>query len=357
MKRDSIEDQERGNAVQGLENNLYSEQIKAHNLRNFRTQSVLYTDTDMDVMQQMQQRITGRYPQRNHKCSREIVEAQRRLKIQKSYRKVSRFRLAGMWEPHEWENDHEQVPSKWTEHLRALLCGTRDVESPLHLLRGYEDTILREIYSHSVKSWAAAVTLTPPANAIVCDPPNLIGGNLLRKQTNIGFCACGFIEFPKARGINVNMMPFIMGAKSSLPKKLQPYYDLAVAKCPVHEEELGTVCYITVSETYVRNGSTQRRGGLHIEAPGSVSSQSVFIPGWKSNRNGYPYRWGGGIVYADEPDELRGGLYMASNTDYSSQVFDALLDSVMAKPAMLGWSILDPILGEELKCLQISLSG
>ena len=32
-----------------------------------------------------------------------------------------------------------------------------------------------------------------------------------------------------------------------------------------------TICYLTIHESYVEKGATQRRGGLHVETPGKVS--------------------------------------------------------------------------------------
>lgn len=38
--------------------------------------------------------------------------------------------------------------------------------------------------------------------------------------------------------------------------------------CPFYREEMGKVAYLTVQESEVTPGATQRRPGLHIESPG-----------------------------------------------------------------------------------------
>lgn len=78
------------------------------------------------------------------------------------------------------------------------------------------------------------------------------------------------VKFPSwTGGINVNMMPFIMSKKESLPSFLHSYWPL-IAKCvnwlPGGQRDL--VGYLTVQESHVEAGETQRRPGLHTESPG-----------------------------------------------------------------------------------------
>ena len=62
------------------------------------------------------------------------------------------------------------------------------------------------------------------------------------------------IVFPSPRGIAVNMMPFIMGEHASLPREVRSYISLIEA-CSVEQEQVGTVCYLSVQESAV---STER---------------------------------------------------------------------------------------------------
>lgn len=97
------------------------------------------------------------------------------------------------------------------------------------------------------------------------------------------------------------MLPFRMGDKASLQEKYHEYFRLIMA-CNVPKEELGKVGYLTVSETYVKKGDTQRRPGIHVEKVSETSN-------WGGN-------WGGGGGNGGS------GLYMASNVDDTCRVWD-----------------------------------
>ena len=121
--------------------------------------------------------------------------------------------------------------------------------------------------------------------------------------------------FPATTHANVNMLPFIMGDISSLPKELHQYFPMIEA-CNVEPEQIGKVCYLTVQESDVLAGGTQRREGLHIEAPpaGNQGPGGMLL-----------YHWGGGTFGggAEGKDRPRGGIYMASNVANSTAVYDA----------------------------------
>lgn len=110
----------------------------------------------------------------------------------------------------------------------------------------------------------------------------------------------GVVEFPRATGININMMPFIMGDHGTLPAWVRQHAPI-IDRCPVGDEA-GKVGYLSISEGFVRAGGTQRRPGLHCE--------------------GHPRAaWGGGGWGG------RRGLYMASNIEGSCAVWDARVKS------------------------------
>eukprot|EP00435_Cladocopium_sp_Y103_P052432 s956_g16.t1 len=95
-----------------------------------------------------------------------------------------------------------------------------------------------------------------------------------RPQLKEAWKATGFVQlqkvaFPPSSGIDVNMMPFRMGDKASLPKALQGYWPLIEA-CRLPQEEIGKVGFLTIQETDVTAGDAQRRPGLHLETPGVV---------------------------------------------------------------------------------------
>lgn len=107
------------------------------------------------------------------------------------------------------------------------------------------------------------------------------------------------IIFPKFNSINVNMMPFIFGDIQSIPEEIKPYQEI-INSCNL---EKGKIAYLTISESLVRSGTTQRRAGIHVESPFGMS-------------------WGGGGWGGMTPDT---GLYMASN-DGACQIWDEIIE-------------------------------
>lgn len=104
------------------------------------------------------------------------------------------------------------------------------------------------------------------------------------------------VEFPKTANRNVNMMPFVLGEWSTLPKEFHDYIPM-IEKC--RADFKGQVCYLTVSESDVKKGESQRRPGAHTEA----------------SRKG---RWGGG---AWGGSGYQPGVFMASNIADTTRVW------------------------------------
>lgn len=109
------------------------------------------------------------------------------------------------------------------------------------------------------------------------------------------------VNFPTPAGININMMPFVMGDHDSLPPEYRAYAHLIDA-CGLPASEIGKVGYLTVSESLVEAGQSQRRGGLHTEKHPDLS--------WGGG-------WGGKI----------GGLYMSSTVDDSCLIWDRHIET------------------------------
>ena len=136
---------------------------------------------------------------------------------------------------------------------------------------------------------------------------------MLPLQRSVKFLIC----FHPLNNRNVNMMPIILGDRDSFPQDLQCYYNL-VDICPLNWDQAdGQVAYLTVQESAcVEAGKTQRRPGLHIEPPG-VFADSSFLPASE-------HPWGLGLFRG--PDQYEGGIYIASNVDDSTALWDALVD-------------------------------
>lgn len=71
----------------------------------------------------------------------------------------------------------------------------------------------------------------------------------------------GQVSFPPPTNSIINMMPIIMGDRGTIPKHLQPYSAL-IDRCDLTP---GDVVYLTVHESVVSSGSTQRRVGIHTD--------------------------------------------------------------------------------------------
>ena len=84
------------------------------------------------------------------------------------------------------------------------------------------------------------------------------------------------VEFPEPNDININMMPFIMSdnfEKTKLPMYLKPYYDNLISKCYYCQKQENKIYFLTIHESFVKKGETQRRPGLHVDcAPQSITT-------------------------------------------------------------------------------------
>lgn len=106
------------------------------------------------------------------------------------------------------------------------------------------------------------------------------------------------VTFPAFQGHNVNMMPFIMGDASSLPSELHDYLPM-IESTELPKE--GSTVYLTVHESFVEEGKTQRRPGVHTDATASIS-------------------WGGGGWGGQKRSQ---GIYLASS-DGHCDVWDRM---------------------------------
>eukprot|EP00483_Globobulimina_turgida_P011128 UN11149 len=81
-------------------------------------------------------------------------------------------------------------------------------------------------------------------------------------------------KFPKPKNININMMPFIMELefeKTKLPKYLKTYHDTLIMECLYCDKtQIGKIGFLTIQESIVEDGKTQRRPCVHVEHPGFV---------------------------------------------------------------------------------------
>lgn len=207
--------------------------------------------------------------------------------------------------------------------VRALLLGARDEGSPLFLLGGHDD-VLSLIWRSVTRAWASDVFTES-----------------LHNEQCIAFAHIDTTEFPAPSkdGRNVNMMPFLLGDVESLPEDLRCYWPMieqcteslvptaATYKPPPtgiarrrrdKAQFAGHVGYLTVQESVVHKGASQRRPGLHTEGFTRLPCESgscVSHPYWHS--------WGFGRSMSN--GKFKGGIFMASNVDDSCHVYNALV--------------------------------
>lgn len=125
------------------------------------------------------------------------------------------------------------------------------------------------------------------------------------------------IEFPQFLGIKCNMMPFIQGDSSSLPE-LYKSYSKIIEK---HYLEKGEVGYLTIDESYVESGKTQRgynsagiQRNVHIE----VGRDESFNH-WGGGNGGGGGLWGGKYNTILEEDTM---VLIANSISDTCRVWD-----------------------------------
>jgi len=121
------------------------------------------------------------------------------------------------------------------------------------------------------------------------------------------------IDFPASTGISINMMPFVIGYKTTLPEEYRQYWPMIVA-CKGLRQEEGHIGYLTIHESTVSAGSSQRRPGLHVETPG------VIMTNGGETAMSVLAHWGGGDT--GDGYQLLGGIYMASNVSKTTKVWN-----------------------------------
>lgn len=133
-----------------------------------------------------------------------------------------------------------------------------------------------------------------------------------RKSPGRAFVKLDRVEFPPSSNININMMPFILGKKDSIPEEYQQYWPM-IESCVGLRKEFGRVGFLTIHESDTCKGEPQRRGGVHVESPGVVmSTKGRAMVNVRAH-------WGQGDF---DGHDLIGGIYMASSVPGSTKVWD-----------------------------------
>ena len=189
---------------------------------------------------------------------------------------------------------------------RVLLIGCRD---PASCLSRLPDEIVRKIYEMLRRWWHDQIDVRGVHASLLCT-----------------------VSFPPSRGLNVNMMPIVLGDSESVPEALRHYIPL-LAACPINREEWGKIGYLTIHESTVsEDGQSQRRPGIHAESPGKVSMMPSSRDYDAASPNASEWRiqvdppltthWGSGLFDGTRSFEYCGGIYMASNVADSTIVWN-----------------------------------
>jgi hypothetical protein len=136
------------------------------------------------------------------------------------------------------------------------------------------------------------------------------------------------VQFPKGADINVNMMPIDLNKFSTIPPFLDGYKD-AIRTCERMQQggwdtetwRTGKIGYVTIHESWVQPGETQRRPGLHVESP-VVKVEGRIVRKDPDDLLWRRIAWGGGGWARDHPID---GIYIASNVEAMTQLFPSII--------------------------------
>lgn len=211
---------------------------------------------------------------------------------------------------------------------RALLQGLYDGNSPFHLLFGINH-ILKAIWHNVLTYYKSRIK---QGNSVDIYFDRVKWGHA---YSDADPPSDWLVRFPEPSDININMMPFVMArmfAETKLPQYLRTYWDQILILC-MSNSEIGKIGYLTIHESYVRGGETQRTPGIHTESPGVVLFKESSTG--KKSYSASLFRWGDGQLTAKQ--ELKGGIYMVSNVPDSCKIWNCkILPPVDNSPDIVG---------------------
>ena len=280
-------------------------------------------------------------------------------------------------------SDSEEMRLVSNPVLKIFLEGLYDENCNLSKLRGCPYIVMR-IWREVRNFWSEKITLPP-----IKDEDFIKSGNGIRYQHEVlDVCKESFksetyfaplclgmgydegekYSFPAPTDININMMPFIVGEDfedCKLPDYLENYWDL-IYSClrPQHirhhwhlwpsskiPSDIGKIYYLTIQESWVEPGNSQRRPGLHVDSPGSVKingedtkASGLDLKGDGKSKRYRGHGWGFGCAHSvggqnEEFEDWRlnkyvmqGGIYVASSISGSSRAWNCGIDPSAVGP-------------------------
>lgn len=133
--------------------------------------------------------------------------------------------------------------------------------------------------------------------------------------------------FPSPTGININMMPFLMGNMDTIPKEYHQYKEL-ILSCCADSLLPGTTCFLTIQENYVESGETHRRCGIHTDAHRNAFLNPSVLSRFSDGGYSIPkfYNCGGSTVYNWGGFVGCQGIFLCSNSPNSCAAWDVGVD-------------------------------
>lgn len=184
-----------------------------------------------------------------------------------------------------------------------LACAINDEQSDLYVLKGHQ-VVLSDVLGFSEKWYKEHIDTSSVAYFLPTVPRYGVPQHAH--------------DFPPPTGININMMPIKW---NMIPPECSGYQ--AMIRACATLADLNLTWYLTIQESMVPVGQTQRIPGLHIDRPrsGHARGHGRVI---KADQNDPEYlnvEWGAGHYY-DAPMD---GFYIGSNVDNTSKVWPVLI--------------------------------
>ena len=224
--------------------------------------------------------------------------------------------------------------------LRLIWEGVYDDGSSLSLLRGTPH-VVEDIWKLVEGYWKSLIKLgsiTP-----ISSPNGMAPGSFKFISQDRFFLEVKAVLFPKPQGLNINMMPFVLDRtfeRCCLPDNILPYWRNFIRPlfdCCIFDakSEEGKVCYLTIHESQVKCEGTQMRPGVHTDNPGTIiiegnenhikdrpnAIKSVSKGKGSSYVRFYEHHLGCGVTMSR--NQVKGGIYMASNVENSCEVWNS----------------------------------
>eukprot|EP01126_Amoeba_proteus_P013585 TRINITY_DN15802_c0_g1_i1.p1 TRINITY_DN15802_c0_g1~~TRINITY_DN15802_c0_g1_i1.p1 ORF type:complete len:362 (-),score=50.04 TRINITY_DN15802_c0_g1_i1:103-1137(-) len=201
----------------------------------------------------------------------------------------------------------EPPPYSYKSVLQTLLLGTYDENSTLYYLNHHRETLLQQIWLVVVDNslyYAKYIQQDSKKCATI-----VISESVRKWRTQARY----YVTFPTPKDININMMPFLLNKRNSLSEDYRSYWPI-IELCARQLEkkyryDVGCIAYLTIQESLVLQGSSQRRPGLHTESPGYVQVEKDVYE-WSN--------WGCGY----RTDTFDGGIFIATSVSDSCRIWD-----------------------------------